>query len=58
VVESGTDTHHRIARGAIAVDEAMPIARRIAEALEACTSRGVIHRDLEPANVKANSTAR
>jgi serine/threonine protein kinase len=42
----------RIARGAIPVDEALPIARGIAEALEAAHERGIIHRDLKPANIK------
>ena len=42
----------RIAAGPIPLDEALAIARQIAEALEVAHERGVIHRDLKPANVK------
>ena len=42
----------RIAKGPIPLDEALPIAKQIAEALEAAHDAGVIHRDLKPANIK------
>ena len=48
----GEDLSQRIARGAIPLDEALPIAKQTAEALEAAHEQGIIHRDLKPANIK------
>jgi Tol biopolymer transport system component len=48
----GEDLAQRLVRGPIPLDEALPIARQIAEALEAAHEQGIIHRDLKPANIK------
>jgi TolB-like protein len=48
----GEGLNDRIARGPIPVEEALPVARQIAEALEAAHEKGIVHRDLKPANVK------
>ena len=48
----------RIQRGALPVDEALAIAREIAEALETAHERGIVHRDLKPANIALTSSDR
>jgi serine/threonine-protein kinase len=51
-IVEGPTLADRIARGPVPLEEAIPIARQIAEALEAAHERGIVHRDLKPANIK------
>ncbi len=48
----GEDLAERLKRGPLPVDEAVAVARQVAEALEEAHEKGIVHRDLKPANVK------
>ena len=51
----GDDLSQRLARGPIPLDEALVIAKQLAEALAAAHEQGIIHRDLKPANIKVRA---
>ena len=57
-IVEGPTLDERIAQGPMPIDEAVAIARQIAEALEYAHERGVVHRDLKPANVKLSPDGR
>ena len=54
----GEDLAARLDRGPLPVDEALGIARQIAEALEEAHGKGIVHRDLKPANIKLTPDGR
>jgi len=54
----GEDLAHRLNRGPLGLDDAVDVARQIAEALEAAHEQGIVHRDLKPANIRITPEGR
>ena len=48
----GEDLSERLKRGVLPVEDALDVARQVAEALEEAHEKGIVHRDLKPANIK------
>ena len=51
----GEDLAQRLARGPLPIDDAIDVARQVAEALEAAHELGIVHRDLKPGNIKVRA---
>jgi Tol biopolymer transport system component len=54
----GASLAERLAGGALALEEALSLARQIAQALEVAHEQGIVHRDLKPANVQVSDEGR